>query len=89
MRNGATPDDLFLDEVDHDEVPVGGVEEGQQGEGEAGSDGEELADLLVDVRRSHLVAAGAIDGDDVGVACEEETVVQIGMFGEYLSQEFM
>ena len=72
MRNGATSDDLLIDEVDHDEVPVGGVEEGQQGEGEVGSDGEELADLLVDVRRSHLVAAGAIDGDDVGVACEDD-----------------
>ena len=73
MRNGATPDDLFLDEVDHDEILVGCVEERQQREGEAGSDGEELTNLLVNVRRSHLLAAGAIDGDDVGVACEEDT----------------
>ena len=72
VRNGATPDDLFLDEVDHDEVLVGGVEEREQGEGEAGSDGEELANFLVDVRRSHLLAAGAIDSDDIGVACEED-----------------
>ena len=71
MRHRAPSDDLLLDEVNHDEILVGSVEEWQQGEGEARSDGEELPNLLVDVRRAHLVAACAINGDDVGIAWKE------------------
>ena len=52
---------------------MGGAEEGQEGEGEARPDGEELPNLLVDVRRVYLDAARAIDGDDVGIACREST----------------
>ena len=71
MRHRAPSDDLLLDEVNHDEILVGSVEEWQQGEGEARSDGEKLPNLLVDVRRAYLVAACAISGDDVGIACKE------------------
>ena len=72
MGHRASPDDLLLEQVDHDEVLVGdGAEEGQEGEGEARPDGEELPNLLVDVRRVYLDAARAIDGDDVGIACRE------------------
>ena len=71
MGHRTSPDDLLLVQVDDDEVLVGCVEEGQEGEGEARSHGEELPDLLVHVRRAHLVAARAIYGDDVGGACKE------------------
>ena len=73
MGHRASPDDLLLEQVDHDEVLVGEAEDGQEGEGEARSDGEELPNLLVDVRRVYLDAARAIDGDDVGIACREST----------------
>ena len=68
MWHRATPDNLLFDEVNNNEVLVGGVEEGQEGEREARSDGEELPNLLVDVRRAYLMATCAIYGDDVSIA---------------------